>query len=252
MPGQVELFYFGLNGGPNTVYEFVKTQYRSAKITIQASSNAEHQLSDVYLMHDNELAYIRQFNYIYTSDPFVEYTATIDSNNVYLKANTLLSNTDLVIYGTLFDNPVTAADQNIDLESVIDVATSVSSMYPDDNTDYTSAMTSSLNKQNDVYVLHRKINDSLAYMEGAEFAAQTPEFKEKYINDLANSINNISETLDSAVNSDIQNYYDVTKKIESMTAVSGLSVGYSDPKTKSLLDKVLKPETVSIFASRES
>lgn len=251
MPAQVEEFYFKLNNGPNTILEIVKTQYRSAKITIQASSNTEHQLSDVYLMHDNKLGYIRQIDYIYTIDPFVTFTASVDANNLYLNANSSLVNTDLVIYGSLFDNPTTAADQTIDLESIVDTAATMASLYPNDGTDYAASMTSSLDKQNDIYVMYRKIEDGMAYMQSTEFSGQSAEFRAKYIQDLANSINNISATLDAAVDSDLQNYYDATKKIESMTAVSGLSSGYSDPNTKKLLDRVLKPEAVSIFAAKE-
>lgn len=251
MPAQIEEFYFALNGGPNTVFDIKKTQYRSARITIQASSNVEHQLSEVYVMHDNNLAYIRQLNFIYTSDPFVEYTATIDANNLYLRANTTLPNTDLVIYGDLFDNPTTAEDQSIDLERIVDISTTMSSLYPNENSDYAASMTSSLEKQNEVYVLYRKIEDGMEYMQTAEFTSASADFKSKYMNDLANSINSISNTLDSAVNTDVQNYYDATKKIESMTAVSGLSSGYSDPNTKRLLSRVLKPEAASIFAAKE-
>lgn len=251
MPEQVDNFYFKLNNGPNTILEIVKTQYRSAKVTIQASSNNEHQLSDVYIMHDSTTGYIRQIDFIYTSDPFVTYTANVDASNMYLLANSALPNTDLVISGQLFDNPVTAADQNIDLENIIEAAASIGALYPDDDTDYATAMTSSLDKHNDVYVMHRKINDGMNYMQTAEFNSQTAAFKAKYMNDLANSINNISGTLSTAVDSDVKAFYDVAKKIESMTAVSGIGVGYADPNARKILDKVLKPEAVTVFAARE-
>jgi len=251
MTTQEEFLYSNLNDGPNVILEFAMTQYRSAKVTIQASSNAEHQLSEVYVMHDNKKVYIRQLDVIYTIDPFVNYSANTNSNIVYLRATTNLTNTGLVVQATLFDNPNSSEDKTIDLENIIGVATSMSSLYPDDQTDYATAMSSSLNKQNEVYILQRKIEDSMEYMQSAEFNAQTVEFKEKYINDLANSINTLSSDLDSTVDSDISAYYDATRKIESMTAVSGLSAGYNDPRTKSLLDRVLKPEAASIFASNK-
>jgi hypothetical protein len=251
MTTQEEFLYTSLNNGPNVILEFAMTQYRSAKVTIQASSNTEHQLSEVYIMHDNKKVYIRQLDVIYTIDPFVNYSANTNSNIVYLRATTNLTNTDLVVQATLFDNPNSSEDKTIDLETIIDAATSISSMFPNDTTDYAAEMSKSLSKQNEVYVLQRKIDDSMTYMQSAEFNAQTVEFKEKYINDLANSINTLSSDLDSTVDSDISAYYDATRKIESMTAVSGLSAGYNDPRTKSLLDRVLKPEAASIFASNK-
>ena len=140
MPAQSDLFYFGLNGGPNAIAQFSKTTYRGAKITVQASSNVEHQLSEMYLLHDNNLAYIRQLDFIYTTDPFVVFTATIDSNNVYLRATSGLPNTDIVIFATLFDNPVTASDKGVNFDSIVSNATAISSLYPDDKTDYAAAM----------------------------------------------------------------------------------------------------------------
>lgn len=251
MIDQIEGTYLTLNGGPNAVFEIAKTQHRSAKIVIQASSNAEHQLSEVYVMHDNKKAYIRQLDIIYTTDPFVTYTANINSNTMFLKATSTLANTDLILQADLFVASVAAADKTVDLEGIIDAATSISSLYPNDSTNYADAMTGSLSKQNDVYVLNRKINDSLEYMQTAEFNSQSASFKQKYMDDLANSINTISNTLDTSVDSDLRNYYEATKKIESMTAVSGLSAGYSDPNAKRILDRVLKPEAASIFAAKE-
>lgn len=252
MPAQSELFYFGLNAGPNTIAEFSKTLYRSARITIQASSGQEHQLSEVYLMHDNTLAYIRELNFIYTSDPFVDYTATIDANTVYLRANSTLPNTDFVIFADLFDNPVTAATQELDLEAVIETASAMESMYPDAKDTYAEALTSSLNKQDDVYLLQRKIDDSIAYMQSAEFDTKDDVFKASYINNLANSINTISESLSQSVDSDVRNYFDMSRQIESMTAVSSFQSAFSGGSaSRQILDKVLKEESKSVFATKK-
>jgi hypothetical protein len=247
MPVQADLFYFGLNNGPNVIAQFSKSEYRSAKITIQASSNVEHQLSDVYLIHDNKLVYTRVTDLIYTIDPFVDFTANIDSNNVYLSANTTLANTDLVIYATLFDNPVTSADKTIDLEKILESTTSMASLMPDDKTDYAAKLTSSLGKQDEIYLLKRKINESFAYMQTSDFTSQTSAFKQAYITDLTNSINNTSNTLNNSVQSDVQTFYDVSKKIESMSTLTNINLGYSNVNTKGLLDKILSSNGKSLF-----
>lgn len=247
MPVQADVFYFGLNGGPNVVAQFSKSEYRSAKITVQASSNVEHQLSDIYLIHDNKLVYIRETDLIYTIDPFVDFTANIDSNNVYLSANTALPNTDLVIYATLFDNPVTSADKTIDLEKILESTASISSLIPDDKTDYAAKLTSSLNKQEEIYLLKRKINESIEYMQTADFTSQTTAFKQAYITDLTNSINSTSNTLNSTVQSDVQAFYDVSKKIESMSTLTNINLGYSNQNTKGLLQKILSSNGKSLF-----
>lgn len=247
MPAQSDLFYFGLNNGPNAVAQFSKMDYRSAKITIQASSNAEHQLSEVYMIHDSKEAYIRQFNFIYTKDPFITYTATIDANNVYLKANSALPNTDLVIFATLFDNPVTAADKSIDLPAIMSAAMSIASLSPTDNTDYAAAMTSSLDKREDVELLNRTINDSLEYMQTAEFLALPDSQQNEYLENLANNINNTANTLNQTVQSDLQAYYDVSKKIESTTALASMTVGVTNKNVSNLMSKVLNSTGKSIF-----
>lgn len=253
MPATTELFYFGLNDGPNTIAQFSKTTYRSARVTIQASSGQEHQLSEVYLMHDNTLAYIRELNFIYTSDPFVDFTATIDANNVYLKANTTLPNTDIVIFADLFDNPVTSATQEIDLTSIISTTEAMSAMYPDSDEDYAESLTSSLNKEDEVYQLQRKIEDSIGYMKTSEFLAESDGYKENYLNELANSINNMSSSLSAAVDSDVQNYFNMSRKIESMTSLSGIQTAFSrgGAASKKILGRVLNEETKSAFAAKK-
>lgn len=247
MPAQSDLFYFGLNGGPNAIAQFSKTTYRGAKITVQASSNVEHQLSEMYLLHDNNLAYVRQLDFIYTTDPFVVFTATIDSNNVYLQATSGLPNTDIVIFATLFDNPVTASDKGVNFESIVSNATAISSLYPDDTTDYAAAMTASLDKKTDLETLQIKIRDGIAYMATAAFNAESDTFKNDFINNLANTINSTATTLDETVQSDVQNYYDVSKKIESASTLAGLTVGMTNPNVSGFMQKILNANGKSIL-----
>lgn len=250
MPAQAELFYFGLTGTSN-VAQFKKTEYRSARVTIQASSGAEHQLSEVYVIHDNDNAYLRQLDFIYTIDPYVSYTAQIDSNNVYIQANTALSNTDLVIYADLFDNPVSSSDKNIDLEKIIESTTSIAALLPDDKTDYASMVTSSLNKGQELGDINKQINDALIYMQSASFLGESAAFQADYINSLANSINSKSNTLNETVQSDVQSFYDISKKIESVSTLTNLNLGYTNDNTKGLLDRILNANNKSLFGGNK-
>lgn len=247
MPQQTDLFYFGLNNGPNAIAQFSKNDYRSARITLQASSNVEHQLSEVYLIHDNTTAYIRQIDFIYTTDPFIDYTATIDGNNVNLFANSSLANTDIVIFANLFDNPITADDKAVNFDSIVSSAMAVSNMYPSDNTDYAAAMTSSLDKTEDIYLIQMRIDSAIAHMKTAEFNARSTADKNDYINALANAINNTASTLSSSVQADVQAFYDVSKKIEAASALTNINVGVSNPNVKVLMDKVLNANGKSLF-----
>jgi hypothetical protein len=247
MPAQSDLFYFGLNGGPNAIAQFSKTTYRGAKITVQASSNVEHQLSEMYLLHDNNLAYVRQLDFIYTTDPFVVFTATIDSNNVYLQATSGLPNTDIVIFATLFDNPVTASDKGVDFQSVVSNATAISSLYPDDKTDYAAAMTASLDKKADIEALNIRIRDGIAYMATAAFNAESNSYKNDFIHNLANTINSTATTLDETVQSDVQAYYDVSKKIDSASTLAGLNVGMMNTNVSAFMQKILNANGKSIL-----
>ena len=246
MPAQADLFYFKLNNGPNVIAQFTKTAYRSARVTVQASSNTEHQLTEVYLMHDNTLAYIRELDLIYTTDSFVTYTASIDSNNVYLSANSSLPNTDLVIFGTLFDNPITAGDKSVDLTKIMQISTSMASLYPDDNIDHSMAMTASLDKRDDIYILNKQISLAIDYMQTPSFIGLSDAEKNAYINGLTDKINTSSNTLSETVKSDIQNYYDATKQLESMTTLTNLDSGFNSSGS-ALADKVLNSTGKSLF-----
>lgn len=248
----VSLIYQNLNGGANTITEFRKTQNRSAKYKIQASAETEHMFSDVYVMHDDKIVYIRQVDQIYTIDPFVTYTATIDKNNVYLKATTTLANTNLVVSGELLRHPVTSSDPNMSLESVLAVSSAMSALYPDDNTDHLASMTSSLDLQNEKYKLYRKMTDGFDYMKTAEFAAMDSTFRAKYANDLANTINSASSTMKSTLQKDRENFYAASKKLDAITAVSGINNAYhTNPKSQSLLKRLLSKAAIEVLEANQ-
>lgn len=250
MPDANNFLYLNLTGGPNVITQIAKTEYRSGKYMIQASSNNRHQLSEVYVLFDDKTAYIRQYDQIYNIDPFVEYSANVDSGNLYLRATTSISNTSLAVYGELYSHPIIKPDKNIDMQNIMELAVSMSAMYPDDNTDHISALTSSLDVKKELDELNVVIDTSIEYMQTAEFNALTSEQKAAYLNDAANSINRLSNELDSAVESDIANYKDMSRKVQAMTSVATVDAAYRNPKVKPFLDKVLKPEAREVFAYR--
>jgi len=248
---QTELIYQKLNGGPNLIANFSKTNYRSAKIVIQASSNLSHQLSEMYVIHDGNTAFTSTSNLVNTSSVFTTFTANTDANLVYVYATSSEPNTDLAIFVTNYKNPVEPAEETLYLDSVTQVASLMGAFYPDANTNYADALTSSLNKEKELTELNIRFNKGLEYMQTAEFLAKPTSQQAHYINSLANSINSLSQTLDDAVTSDIENYRQFSRNVDSMALVTDLNSKYANPHSKAILDKVLKRETKVIFAANK-
>lgn len=245
---QTDLIYKGLNGGPNLIANFSKTVYKSAKIVVQASANLHQQLSEIYLIHDGNNVFMNTSNMIDSLGVFTTFEANTDNSSVYVYATSSESNTDLGIFITSYMIPEPSNDEKIYLESVISTATTMTALYPNSNVDYAATLTSSLDKEKQLTELNVRIDRSIAYMQTTEFLTKTAAEQAAYMNDLANSINSISEDLNSAVDNDIKAFKQYTTDIESMTTVASLNSQYQDPVGKKILDKVLKRPVRSVFA----
>lgn len=248
---ETELIYKGLNGGPNLIANFSKTAFRSVKIMVNASSNLNQQMSEVYVIHDGNTAYMNTSNLIDSLGVFTTFTSNTDNNTVYVYATSSEPNTDLGIYVTSYSIEEPAADEKLYLESVVSTAATMATLYPNSNVDFASALTSSLDKEKQLAELNVRIDRSVAYMQTAEFLAKSAAEQATYMNDLANSINNISEDLNSAVDSDIRAFKQYTQEIESMVTVASLNNQYQDPTAKKILDKVLKRDVKTAFATNK-
>lgn len=246
---ETELLYKGLNGGPNLIANFSKTTFRSAKIMVNASSNVNQQMSEIYVIHDGNTAYMNTSNLIDSLGVFTTFEANTDNSTVYVYATSSQPNTDLGIYVTSYSIEEPANDEKLHLDSVVSTAALMSTLYPDSNVDFASQLTSCLDKEKQLAELNVRIDRSIAYMQTAEFLARPAAEQASYMNDLASSINNISDDLNSAVDSDIRAFKQYTQDIDSMVTVASLNNQYQNPAGKKILDKVLKRDVKTAFST---
>ena len=69
--------------------------------------------------------------------------------------------------------------------------------------------------------------------------------------DLTYYINTTSNTLNVTVQSDIQSFYDVGKKVEALSTLTNLNLGYTNKYTKRLIDKVLNANNKTLFGGNK-
>jgi len=92
-----------ISGNLQPIFSFDARKFRSARYTVQgsaANTDRGHQVTELYILHDNELAYTREIVSVYTQDPFITFTTQFLAGNVRVLANTAADNTDFVIHGT--------------------------------------------------------------------------------------------------------------------------------------------------------
>lgn len=224
------------------VMEWAVTDYRSAKLCIQGSSNSEHQMTELAVIHDNIYVYLRESNQSFTQDTFIQYYAKVDeaNGNVIILANSTLPNTDFTIFGIMLEViNRSSADDTISQDKILDAATSMRGLYPEDSTDYVKAQTGSLYREDLIATMDREISDGLYTLNTPAFAALTLSEQEAYLNNLANVINTRSADLQTAIDADVNAIADVNNKIEAAGLVGGIQTAYKDPHAKALLDLTL-------------
>jgi len=238
--GPETLYYYDMT--PNTwqsVISFSAKDFRSAKYFIQGSAGVEHQTSEVFVIHDNTRVYTREVDLIYTADPFISFTSQFENDRVKVLANTALPNTDLVIYGIKLEVATTAASKElITQEKILESAKTMSGFYPDDNTDYVRMQAGSLYSESASF-LNDYVSQLTSKLNSIEFNSLSIEAKDQYIRNYANTINTISKSMQESIDADIAAQQEISKKIESASAVFAISANYNDPKAKSLLDLTL-------------
>jgi hypothetical protein len=226
------------------VLEFDTRDIRSCKLFIQGSSGNEHQTSEVFLIHDNSLVYLREVFQAYTRDPYLEFTASLTGNTVYLKANTSLVNTDIIVLGTGIPSAERASsNSDISQDSIISAAAAMKGLYPDDTTDYVALQAGSLFRENLVAELDREIADAVAVMNSPEFDALDDVNKAARMTQLTNGINERRAALQASIDADLSAVANVSSQVEMGAAVAGIAMSYSDPNAKALLDLTLNSAT---------
>lgn len=238
---------------PNTYVEtatYDPRLIRTGKYTIQASSGDNFQTSEVFVMHDNKFVYTKETNLIYTTDPFVSYTAQFTSNSVKLLANSSIPNTDLVIYGIELNNSSKAnVRSDISQDKIFEYAQAMKAFYPDDNTDYVAKMAGSLYNSKPIANLHSLIKEIGPVFNSPKFTSLSNSEKNEFLKNYANTINTAVKEIENNINSDIASFDEVSNKIAIGGKLFSIASNYSNPEAKKLLEMTLNPTVASAIAN---
>lgn len=237
------IYHFKLNGGPNTIMQFSANNYRSGKFLIQATSQnldsdiVSHQISDVIMIHDGVSVNIAELNRVNTRSPFIVYTADVNNYNVRLRATSTEPNVDFVMIGNKLEiiND-SAVNEVISFESIIQNSKAYQSFYPEDANNYIKLQSGSLYKGDLVAQMGTLLEDMENKLRGVEFESLSDAQKADLINHVANTINNQSLELQTAIDEDIAQFESINRQVEVASVISGVQDAYNDPYAKELIE----------------
>ena len=230
------------------IFSFNAKKFRSAKYMIQASAantDRGHQATELYILHDNELAYTREVVSIYTQDPFVSFTTQFLNSNVRVLANVSADNTDFVIHGTKLRIARTAENYEEMSQQAIIVSHETLQAYLDDGVDYILLQSGSLLRSDVIAKLAREFNDMLAILSSPAFLAQSTGAKQAEILSWADDIIFCRNEIQSSIDTDYDNFVRVRKLVEALNISQNLTIAYTSETSNTILKTSLNTETVS-------
>jgi hypothetical protein len=250
--------YIHVNGVPEgnliQIFSFDAKKFRSAKYTIQASAantDRGHQVSELYILHDNELAYTREVFSIYTQDPFVSFTTQFLNSNVRVLANVSADNIDFVIHGTKLR--VARTSQNYEQMSQQEIIVSHETLqaYLDDGVDYVRLQSGSLLRADVVANLAREFNDMLLILASPAFLAQSTGEKQTEILAWADDIIFRRNEIQTAIDTDYDNFISVRKLVEALEISKNLTVSYTSESANTIPQITLNNATIIAIESEQ-
>jgi hypothetical protein len=240
------------SGGPTLLFSFDSRKFRSAKYTVQASADITdrgHQVTELYILHDNHHAYTHESTPIYSQEPFVTYTTRLLNSNVEVFANTTAVNTNFVIYGTRLK---IAKDSKIypemSQQAIIQIHENISAIL-NDGVDYVSLMSASLLKSYLVANLAREFSDFLVNLTDPVFLAQSTAQKQAALISAAAVMLGLRNSIQSSIDLDWQNFRDTRKLQESLDIAYNLTVSYTDAAGNTIPSATLNTRTIQAIKS---
>jgi hypothetical protein len=224
--------FFGLEANSFTnIISFPANKYRSGKYLVQASADKEHQLTELYVMHDNKNVFLREVLMVMTQDPFVVFTGTLVDNTVRVLANTAYSNTDMVVDGTRLQIATKAkSSAQISQKKILEQAAAMRAYAPSNKTDHVAAQAGSILKVSLVADLSQKIKDIVPLMRDPSFVSSQGG-EAGALTFMANTINTMCLDLQNSVDNDIASYDNIAKQIEALEVLYILQTHYANSKS---------------------
>lgn len=226
-----DLTLYGFSGGPTVIFSFDSRKFRSAKYLVQATAAAAdrgHQATDLYILHDNHHAYTREVAAIYTQDPFITYTTRLLNSNVEVLATSNVANVDFVIHGTRLQ--IARASRSYSEMSQVKIIENheLLSVYLDDGVDYVQRQSESLLKPALVGNLMREFRDMLVVLSDSTFLSLSTAQKQSIILNQANTLNTRRAEIQTAIDTDYNNFLEVRRLAEALDIAYNLTVAYTD------------------------
>lgn len=246
------LTLYGLTGGPTVIFSFDARKFRSAKYMIQATAEATdrgHQATELYILHDNHHAYTREIAAIYSENPFVNYTTRLLNNRVEVLATTTAANTDFVIHGTRLQISRASRSYSDMSQQVIIENHELLAVYLNDGVDYVALQSASLLKPFLVANLAREFRDMLAVLNSAGWIIQGTAAKQASLLSLANTISARRAEIQTAIDTDYDNFLAIRKLTESLDIAYNLTVAYTDDNGNAIPKVTLNNATIQAIES---
>lgn len=246
------LTLYGLTGGPTVIFSFDARKFRSAKYMIQATAEATdrgHQATELYILHDNHHAYTREIAAIYSENPFVSYTTRLLNNRVEVLATTTAANTDFVIHGTRLQIARASRSYSDMSQQVIIENHELLAVYLNDGVDYVALQSASLLKPSLVANLAREFRDMLAILNSANWVIQGTAAKQASLLSLANTLSTRRAEIQTAIDTDYDNFLAIRKLTESLDIAYNLTVAYTDNNGNAIPKVTLNNATIQAIES---
>lgn len=222
------------------ITSFNTKKVRSAVYYIQASAGIEQQLTNLSVIHDGGVVYVRNTNINYSIDPYVTYKCNVDNETVNLIANTILSNTSIILTGNKIKlAQAIKTNPNMTNYKILGNAKKLNEFYQTDK-DYITPQTSSMSSGSAVSIIQESITKTIEYTQGFQFSALSLQAKKDYLNAQANTINTNKSSIKESIESDLVEFDTQSKKVAALEYGVLISTVYEQKNCKALLDVILK------------
>jgi hypothetical protein len=222
-----------------TILSFDANRFRSAKYFVQATCAREHQLSELYIIHDNVYPYVREVGTTYTQDPYVDFSASLVNGTLSILAKSQKPNTNYVIHGVRLKIDKTGlAYTDISQEKILQNGQLLAA-YLQDDTDYVAYQSRSLVKGYVVANLARELRDMINQFSSDAFNGQSVGLKQAYLTDAAAIITTRNLLIQSSIDADWTAFEDVKSKLAALQIAFDITSNYSNPISQPTLDLTL-------------
>jgi hypothetical protein len=235
-----------VNGDLQEIFRFDARKFRSARYTVQgsaANTTRGHQVTELYILHDNEVPYTREILSVYSDSPFLTFTTQLFDGNVIVLANTTAPNTDFVIHGTKL-RIARVAESFADMsQQKIITNHETCQAFLNDGIDRVALCSTSLTEGSAaVTFLAREFRDMLVVVENV---TGTTARKKAVINGHAFRISDARATIQALIDADYSNFVATRKLVESLSIAENLTISYTDSAGNTIPKTTLNTGTIS-------